>query len=190
MEDDPEKLASDAGAGDKKAFGRLYELYFDRIYRFIYYRTLNRETAEDLSSRTFLKALDGIGGFKAGKGSFGSWIYRIASNALIDHFRKNGRFEMVTGVWELPSEEDPVVDIHNRIYWEKLKPVFDELSPEKKEIIIMRVWDDLSFREISELTGKSEAACKMSFKRTLDGLRKSVPLSMLMLFIVFKSTVL
>ena len=190
MEIDPEKLAAAAGAGDKQAFGVLYEHYFDKIYRFIYYRSLQKETAEDLCSKTFLKALDGLSGFDSGRGSFNSWIYRIASNTLTDHFRKSGRFEMVSGVWELPSEEDFEVDVHNRLYWEKLKPVFDELSPEKKEIIIMRVWDELSFGEIAELTGKSEAACKMSFKRTLDGLRESVPLSMLMLFIIFKNTVL
>lgn len=190
METDPGKLAAAAGTGDKEAFGSLYELYFDKIYRFIYYRTLCRETAEDLCSKTFLKALGGIKGWDSRRGSFNSWIYRIASNTLTDHFRKSGRFEMVSGVWELPSDENPVVDVHNKLYWDKLKPVFDELSSDKKEIVIMRVWDDLSFREIAELTNKTEAACKMSFRRTLDGLRKSVPLSMLMLFIIFKNTVL
>ncbi|MBI9107300.1 MAG: sigma-70 family RNA polymerase sigma factor [Spirochaetales bacterium] len=190
MENEPEKLAAAARAGDAQAFGSLYELYFDRIYRFIYYRCLHRETAEDLCSKTFLKALGGLTGFDSEKGSFGSWLYRIALNNLTDHFRKSGRFEVVSDVWELPSEQDPLFDAHNRLYWEKLKPVFDELEPAKKEIIIMRVWDGLSFGEIAELTGRSEAACKMTFKRTIVALRKSVPLSMLMLFIVFKQSVL
>mgnify|MGYP006312730055 CR=1 FL=1 len=56
---------------EKEAFGDLYELYFEKIYRYIYYRTLNRETAEDLCSKTFLKALDGLRAFNPEKGSFG-----------------------------------------------------------------------------------------------------------------------
>lgn len=190
MGKEPEKLAAETLAGNSEAFGLLYEMFFDRIYRYIYYRTLQREIAEDLCSQTFLKALDKLSTYKPDKGAFGSWLYRIAANTLTDHFRTSGRLEFYSGVWDLPSENDHVIDVHNKLYWEKLKPVLDDLPPEKRELIIMRVWDDLSFREIAEITGKTEAACKMSFKRTIDGLRNSVPLSMLMLFIVFKHTVL
>ena len=185
MNHDSEKLAAAAARGDSDAFGKLYDLYFDRIYRFLYYRTLHRETAEDLCSKTFLKALGALSGFRPEKGSFSSWLYRIASNTLIDHFRTAGRLETVSDVWELPSGEDPSAEVDNRLCWEKFKPVFDKLEAGKKEIIIMRVWDELSFREIAELTGRTEAACKMSFKRSLDTLRKSVPFSMFMLFIIF-----
>lgn len=190
MEIVPEKLISAAADGDSAAFGRLYEMYFDRIYRYIYYRSLHRETAEDLCSKTFLKALDKLSTYNPKKGAFGSWLYRIASNSLTDHFRKNGRLEFHGGVWELPSEADHVLDVHNKIYWEKLKPVLDELPAEKRDLIMMRIWDDLSFREIAELTGKSEAACKMSFGRTLKMLKDSIPFSILFLFITFKSTVI
>ena len=190
MENDPEKLAADVLDGDSEAFGRLYEMFFDRIYRYIYYRTLHRETAEDLCSKTFLKALDKISGFNPQKGLFGSWLYTIASNCLTDHFRKSGRIEYHSGVWDLPSDADHVIDVHNKLYWEKLKPVLYALPAEKRDLIIMRIWDDLSFREIAGLTGKSEAACKMSFGRTLKMLKESVPFSILLLFITFKSMVL
>lgn len=190
MENDPEKLTAEALGGDSEAFGRLYEMFFDRIYRYIYYRTLHRETAEDLSSKTFLKALDKLATFNPQKGMFGSWLYRIASNCLVDHFRKSGKVEYHSGIWDIQSEEDHVIDVHNKLYWEKLKPVLNELPAEKRDLIIMRIWDDLSFREIAELTGKSEAACKMSFGRTLKMLKESVPFSILLLFITFKSNVL
>ena len=71
-----------------------------------------------------------------------------------------------------------------------MKPVLDELPDDKREIIIMRIWDELSFREIAELTGKSEAACKMKFSRTLKQLKESVPFSILLLFITFRISVI
>ena len=187
---EPEKLAAAAANGDSEAFGGLYEMFFDRIYRYVYYRSLHRETAEDLCSKTFLKALDRLSTFNPEKGAFSSWIYRIASNTLTDHFRQSGRIEFQSGVWDLPSDEDHVIDVHNKIYWEKLKPVLDSLPSDKREIVIMRVWDDLSFREIAELTGKSEAACKMSFGRTLTLLKDSVPFSVLLLFVTFKISII
>ena len=190
MADDALKLVQAAASGDSGAFGQLYEVYFDRIYRYLYYRTLHREAAEDLCSKTFLKALEKLSTYSMEKGSFSSWLYRIAANNLVDHFRKTGRVELISGVWDLPSEEDHVIDVHNRIYWEKLKPVLDDLPSDKRELIMMRVWDGLSFSEISELTGKSEAACKMGFGRTLKLLRDSVPFSILVLFITFKTTIM
>jgi RNA polymerase sigma factor (sigma-70 family) len=136
-----------------------------------------------------LKALDRLSTFDSQKGSFNSWLYRIASNCITDHFRSNKRIEFNSGIWDLPAEGDHVVDVHNKICWEKLQPVLNELPAEKRDLIIMRIWDGLSFREIAGLTGKSEAACKMSFGRTLKMLKDSVPFSILLLFITFKTTV-
>ncbi len=190
MENNPEKLAIAAAEGDSGAFGKLYEMFFDRIYRYIYYRTLNRETAEDLCSKTFLKALDRLETYNPEKGAFSGWLYRIASNSITDYFRTADRLEFHSGVWDVASNEDHVVDVHNRLYWEKLKPVLDSLPADKRNLIIMRVWDELSFREIAELTGKSEASCKMGFSRTLKLLRDSVPFSILILFVIFGKTVI
>ena len=184
-----DNLVKDARKGSAEAFGRLYELYFDRIYRYIYYRTMHRETAEDLCSKTFLKALDSLNHFNSDKGSFSSWIYRIASNSVTDYFRSSVRKESPADVWEIPSEEDYVVDVHNRIYWEKLKPGLMGLPADMREIIMLRIWDDLSFAEIARITGKSEASCKMSFGRTLKHLKNTVPLSLYLLFISFTTCI-
>lgn len=185
MVKETENLVKAAQNGSTESFGRLYELYFDRIYRYIYYRTMHRETAEDLCSKTFLKALDSLARFDHKKGNFGTWLYRIASNTVTDHFRSAVRRESPADVWEIPSDEDHVVDVHNRIYWEKLKPALMKLSADKREIIMLRIWDDLSFAEIAAITGKSEASCKMNFGRTLKHLKNTVPLSLYLLFISF-----
>ncbi|MDC7127222.1 MAG: sigma-70 family RNA polymerase sigma factor [Spirochaetales bacterium] len=190
MTDSTQELAVLAASGDTKAFGQLYELYFDRIYRYIYYRTLGRETAEDLCSKTFLKALDKLNSFKPERGSFNSWLYRIALNCIKDEYRKNSRYEIVSGVWDLASEEDHTIDTHNRIYWEKLRPVFEELPAEKREIVLLRIWDEFTFAEIAELTGKTESACKMSFGRTLVQLKDSAPFSVLLLLVILKNTLI
>lgn len=184
-----EDLVKEAQKNSSEAFGRLYELYFDRIYRYIYYRTMHRETAEDLCSKTFLKALERLNNFNTKKGSFSAWLYKIASNSVTDYFRSAVRKEHPSDVWEIPSEEDYVVDVHNRIYWEKLKPALMGLPADKREIIMLRIWDELSFAEIARITGKSEASCKMSFGRTLKHLKDNVPLSLYLLFISFTACV-
>ncbi len=185
METNDERLAEETRNGNPDAFGKLYEKYFDRIYRYLYYRTLHRETAEDLTAHSFMKALDKLSTFNHRKGAFGPWLYRIAGNLLIDHFRKSGKMETTSAVWDLPSEEDFIIDVHNKMYWEKLKPVLDTLETDKREIVIMRIWDNLSFPEIAEITEKSVGACKMSFTRTLKILKDTVPISLLMVFISF-----
>lgn len=190
MTESTQELAVMAAGGDRAAFGQLYELYFDRIYRYIYYRSLSRETAEDLCSKTFLKALDKLETFKSNRGSFSSWLYKIALNCIKDEYRKSSRYEIVSGVWDIASEDDHTLDAHNRIYWEKLKPVFEELPAEKREIVLLRIWDELTFSEIAELTGKTEAACKMSFSRTLAQLKDSVPFSVLLLLVILKNTLI
>ena len=171
--------------GDREAFGRLYDLYLPRIYRYLYHRTFHRETAEDLTSRCFLKALEKLESYRPDRGSFSAWLYRIAANSLVDHFRRKGRRETVSSVWEdTPSEEDFVPDVHNRLCWEQLKPLVAALPREKRELLFLRIWDDLSFREIGEITGKSEAACKMGFKRILEDLRRTDVLALTLLILM------
>lgn len=180
-------LVQKALEGDRTAFGTLYEYYLPRIYRYLYHRTLNRETAEDLTSRSFLKALDKLESYSPRRGSFSAWLYRIAGNSLIDHYRREGRSKTVPAVWdEVPSAEDFVPDVHNRLCWEQVRPLVGALPPDKREILFLRIWDGLSFPEIAEITGKSEGACKMGFSRTLEQLRKHDALALVLLIIFGK----
>ena len=187
---DENRLAQRSRMGDREAFGRLYELFAKRIYAYFYYRSLSRETAEDLTSAVFVSALEGLEGFRPDLGGFSAWIYSIARNALIDHFRRGDRFQSLGnfagGIWALTDGTDLELDAQNRDLWERLVPYLAGLSGEQREIIILKLWDGLSYREIAGSLGKSEGACKMAYSRALSLLREAMPLSLLIAFLAAK----
>jgi RNA polymerase sigma-70 factor, ECF subfamily len=190
---DAERLALRSRSGDREAFGKLYELFAKRIYAYFYYRSLSRETAEDLTSAVFMKALEALESFKPQPGGFSAWIYAIARNALTDHYRRNSRVEAVGdfsgGVWDLADGTDLELEAAERDRWERLKPFLAELSGEQREILIMRLWDELPYREIAGMLGKTEGACKMAYSRALSFLREAMPLSLFIAFLCAKAPI-
>src|ERR1044071_6299092 len=81
------KLIRFSQQGDRDAFGCLYETYLDRIHRYIYFRVMDPEVAEDITSLVFLRAWEKLETFQSGRSPFAGWLYRIAHNAIIDHYR-------------------------------------------------------------------------------------------------------
>jgi RNA polymerase sigma-70 factor (ECF subfamily) len=185
MEKTDIELAIAAQSGDSTAFGSLYERYIRQIYRYFSFRTDRRETAEDLTSQTFIKALEYLKSFKPDKGSWSSWLYRIAHNNLVDHLRKTRGTEDIELVWETlaaPGSTDTQVEA--RIQLEKASKIIEVLPKETRDIIIMRVWDQLSYAEIASIVGKSEAACKMTASRGFKTLREHLPLPVALFFLI------
>lgn len=168
-------------SGHPDAFGLLYDAYVRKIFTFIYYRTHQRETAEDLTSLTFLKALRSLHQFDAKVGSFSSWLYRIARNAVTDHYRTNHVNRDIADVWDLADSTDLVGEVHTRTQLERVRGMLHQLTPQQREVVLLRAWEGLSFREIAEITGGTEASCKMSYSRSLRTLRAQLPLAMLLL---------
>jgi RNA polymerase sigma-70 factor (ECF subfamily) len=190
---DADRLALRSREGDREAFGRLYELFAKRIYAYFFYRSLSRETAEDLTSSVFVKALEALDGFRPEPGGFSAWIYSIARNALIDHYRRSSRVEAVgdlsSGAWDLVDGTDLEMEAAERDRWERLRPYLAELSAEQREILIMRLWDELPYREIARITGKAEGACKMAYSRALSYLREAMPLALFIAFLCDKARI-
>jgi len=172
--------------GDPDAFAALYDAYVSRIYSFIYFKTHHRETAEDLTSKTFMKALDGLESFDAKKGSFSNWLYSIARNNVIDFYRIRKSEYDINDIWDLSSSDDVERDIEAKQKLEKIEKYLRKLKSEHREIIILRVWNEMSYKEISEIVGKSEASCKMIFSRSLKELKKEMPLPLLLYFILLR----
>jgi RNA polymerase sigma-70 factor, ECF subfamily len=185
-EDEAERLAARSRDGDREAFGRLYGLFARRIYAYLYYRCLDRDCAEDLAAAVFLRVLEGLDGFRPELGCFSGWIHGIARNALRDHFRSRSRTVSLgeaADLWELPDAAAHEVEAENRDLWERLKPHLAGLSSEQREIVILRTWDELPYKDIAELLGKTEGACKMAYSRALSLLREAMPLSLLLAFL-------
>jgi len=168
-------------AGNTEAFTELYSSYIDKIYRFTYYRTFHKETAEDLTSQTFFKALENIGGFSLSKGTFSAWLYSIARNSIIDHYRSQRNEQNINDIWDLPTTDNLEESTHIRQQLAKIKIAMKQLSSSQRELIILRLWDQLSHKEIAELSGQSEAASKMAFSRALAQLRQIAPLVFMLL---------
>lgn len=184
MERGEAKIIRACQKGELGEFSALYGSYAKKIYNFIYYKTFQKELAEDICSQTFLKALKNIQKYDEKKGAFSSWLFQIAKNTLIDHYRCQKEYIDIETIWDLKSHENIEIDLETKEILEKTKKYLDKLNPEQKQIIIMRIWDQLSYQEISEILGKSKASCKMMFSRTINKLRNEMPLDLLLLLLI------
>ena len=88
-----------------------------------------------------------------------------------------------SAIWDLAVDEDFTLDAERRDLWERTERHLRRLAPEQREIVILRIWDGLPYREIGALLGKSENSCKMAFSRALGLLREAMPLSLLLAFL-------
>lgn len=170
-------------AGNFEGFGLLYEAYVKKIYSFVYYKTYHKETAEDIVSAVFMKVLENINGYKFGRGSFSAWLYGIARHAVVDHFRAARPTVNIEDVWDLAAPENLEIDLEARERLNEVKKYLAKFKPMHREIITMRLWGELSYREISEIVGTSEANCKMIFSREMARLRREIGTAAFAMFI-------
>jgi RNA polymerase sigma-70 factor (ECF subfamily) len=170
-------------AGDLARFDPFYVKHVDAVYKYLHRRTLVREVAEDLTSVTFIKALEAIRTFDPNKGELRAWLYRIARNALIDHYRNplRSQTQNIETVWDLPGDEVTSLQTERAIDAAALHKALKTLKPAQREIVMLRVWEGLSYKEIAALTGKTEGNCKVLFSRALDELRTAMPSLLLLL---------
>lgn len=179
------ELVSKARLGDKNSFAVLYDVYVKKIYDFIYFKTLNKELAEDLVSQVFLKALKNIN--KSKTDNFAAWLFLIAKRTVIDHYRSFKELKNIEDCWDLADGSDLISVVNNNLEFNKIKSALNKLSASDREVIIMRFWLDLSFKEIAADLGKSEGAVKMLFVRALEKLRHNI--SPLMFLLISFSTI-
>lgn len=184
MAADESKIIERCQKGDIAEFGKVYDSYINPIYTFVYYRTHHTQTAEDIVSTVFLKALKNISQYSPEQGSFSSWLYRIARNTVIDHYRTSKTEVDIGDVWDLQTKEDIPKDVDTKNKLKEVAQYLEKLKPEQRDIVVMRLWDGLSYKEIAEIMNKSEASCKMAFSRTMTTLRKDMPLAVFVTFLL------
>jgi RNA polymerase sigma-70 factor (ECF subfamily) len=154
-----------AAQADPRAFTPLYERYLDRIYRFCYNRLGDRQAAEDATSEVFLHALAHLGAYHSG--NFAAWLYTIARNSVIAHYRRQGRSEPLADAQAAEAAHDPLAGHAERT---ALLLALDQLSDEQRAAVEMPAagWSDA---QIGAILGKSEAAVRMIRYRALQRLQ-------------------
>lgn len=182
----PDVLVDAAVAGDRAAFGALYEMHLDRVYKFVRFRVGHPELTEDIVSRTFERALRNIGTFTPRGGGFPAWLITIARNLIADHF-KSSSVQLETPTGEMadadkftPSGGDPaevvVVAIDTAARDAALRRVIGQLNPEQRQCIELRFLRDQSITQTAALMDKHEGAVKTLQYRAIRALaRRLIP---------------
>lgn len=169
-----EALVKNAQLGDTDAFGELYDLYVDNIYRYIYFR-VEREEALDLTENVFLKAWENLKSYKKVSNKyFSSWLYRIAHNIVIDHYRGRRETVDITDL-NLPDEKrmnDPVVLTEQSLSHDALRKAVGKLNKKYRQLILLKYVSGLSNPEIAKVMGRSEGNLRILKFRALRALRQ------------------
>lgn len=172
MLDGEEKLIIDAIRGEASAFGLLYDKYQPQIYRFIYLKVGQREEAEDLTHQVFLSAWRNIEKYRFKGFPFSSWLYQIARNEVIDHYRTKKQTTDLESIAE-PETTDPTErNLDLNFQMEKVRQAIARLSQEHQDILIMRFIEELSPEEVSEILGKPAATVRVLQHRALKKLKE------------------
>ncbi|OSY87692.1 RNA polymerase subunit sigma-24 [Tenacibaculum holothuriorum] len=176
-------LVKDYINGNELALEFLIKRHQQRLYSFIYSKLQNRDTTEDIFQDTFIKVIRTLkrGSYNE-EGKFLPWVMRIAHNLIIDYFRKNNRmpsFSSPTDDFDIFSViSDNVPNVESKIIKEQIlndvKELIEELPDEQKEVLKMRMYNDMSFNEISENTGVSINTALGRMRYALINLRKIV----------------
>jgi RNA polymerase sigma-70 factor (ECF subfamily) len=160
---------------DPEAFGLLYERYVDQIYRYVYYRTGNHKDAEDLTAKTFYRALKSLPRYEDRGAPFAAWLYRIAHNAVANWHRNRSRHPMVALDAIAPPSEDrpsPQRLIEAGEEQDFLLEAVRRLNPDRQELLILKFVEGMTNAEIGDVMGRTEGAIKSLYHRTLVALRK------------------
>ena len=164
--------------GNSEAFGRIYDIFVDSIYRYMYYRVKNGEV-EDLTEVVFLKAWENINKYKKGKYSFSAWIFRIAHNLVVDFYRSKGLKgetvpldeAMEESIQSYKREHKPVGRTETRLNNELLTMALGTLKKAHYDFVVLKFINQLSNEEISEILGKNESALRVLQFRALKELK-------------------
>ncbi len=171
-----EKLVELVQGGDHEAFSRLYDIFIDPIYRYIYYR-VNSSDAEDLVETVFLKVWENIRQYKSKKKSFSAWVFRIAHNLVVDYYRaaKDRNFEELDmQIADQDRQHNPIKTVQNILDNQTLKIALRKLKKPYRDLVVYKFINELSNKEIAEILGKSEGSLRILQFRALKALKKEL----------------
>lgn len=169
--DDERNLVKRSIARDRDAFARLYDRFVDRIFKYVYFKVGSRAEAEDLTAQVFLKAWEAIGSYQYTERPFAAWLYRIAHNLVVDHFRTR---RDVSSLEDLPPMEERQQDLEEIISQhmtaDVLRRAMTRLTHEQQQVLILRFLEGYSTEQVAHLMGKQPGAVRTLQHRALVGL--------------------
>ncbi len=177
MTENDEAALIERAKHDPEAFGVLYETHVDRIYNYIYYRTGSVRDAEDLTSRTFFRALRSIERYQQQGVPFSAWLYRIAHNLVANWHRDTSRRKVIyldelSMLSEQGAGPEDALEFIAEEAW--LKGAIRKLDPDRQLLLNLKFSEGLSNIEIGRIMGRSEGAIKSLYHRTLIALKKQM----------------
>src|SRR6195952_579779 len=169
-------LVERAQKGERAALEELYLIHFDRMYSYLHVSVGNRHDAEDLTTQTFLKMLEAIGKFKWQAAPFSAWLFRIAHNLAMDHFRANKRWQPEEDVPEPEPDEDTSAEAGalESIGRKSMLELIEDLSPEQQQVLTLKFVFNFANAEAATILGKTEGAIKSLQHRALVSLQKQL----------------
>jgi RNA polymerase sigma-70 factor (ECF subfamily) len=165
-------LLARALQGDAEAFGDLYERHLDEILRYVFYRVANRFEAEDLTETVFLKAWEALPRFESSRVNLRAWLYRIAHNVVVDHYRTR---KATAALSDVPLRDDhplPEQQAQAREQNQQLALAIQSLDANLQNVIICRFINGLSHSETAQIMGMREGHVRVLQHRALKKLRQ------------------
>jgi RNA polymerase sigma-70 factor, ECF subfamily len=167
-----DELVIQAQKGDTDAFAAVYDELVSPIYRYVYFR-VNKDDVEDLVELVFLKAWENIHKYKKKKKtSFSSWVFRIAHNLVIDHYRTHKETaELDVNIPSYDREHNPIARAEKALDEENLRKALSFLKDNYKQVLVLKFLEDLSNKEIAKVMKKSEGSLRILQMRALNALK-------------------
>lgn len=174
MLDNEFQLIELAIKGESSAFGSLYDHYHPKIYRFVFLKVSRREEAQDITHQVFMNAWQSIPNYKHLGFPFSSWLYQIARNQVIDHYRTQKKEISLEEIdlESLAGYSNPESRTDEKLELEKVRLALGQLKSDYQDVVIMRFVEELSLKETAAALQKSEGAIKIIQHRAIKELRK------------------
>ena len=162
-----------AGKGDATALGHIYDAYAERIYYYLYRRLGETALAEDLTADVFLRVVEAVGTARFCQGSLAPWLFRLAHNRLIDHYRRDREVPMPEDALE-GTVDPPTGGAELEIDPGVLRSALRRLTPDQQQVIALKFLEDWSNAQIADAMGRSEGAVESLQHRALGALRRTL----------------
>lgn len=167
------QLVDKAAGGNFEAFGQLYGIYLDRIYRYAFHQVQDRMTAEDITEEVFVKAWKAIKSCKGKGQTFQAWIYRIAHNHIVNTLRNTQRFTSIE-MENIAEISSPEPEVEMKLEQQELAEMIADLPQNQRQVVVLKFIDGLDNREIGKIMRKSEGAVRILQMRALTILRQKL----------------